>query len=70
MPVGLRRGCLRENGKLLILLDTNDLIEMNKIKEKQEDPAEYLLDKLDNLLLDLEKNKLLYSMVLIYMKRS
>ena len=49
------KGCLRENGKLLILLDTNDLIEMNKIKEKQEDPAEYLLDKLDNLLLDLEK---------------
>lgn len=47
--------CLRENGKLLILLDTNDLIEMNKIKEKQEDSAEYLFDKLDNLLLDLEK---------------
>ena len=31
------------------------LIEMNKIKGNQEDSAEYLLDKLDNLLLDLEK---------------
>lgn len=49
------KGCLRENGKLLILLNTDDLIEMNKMKEKQEDPADYLLDKLDGILLDLEK---------------
>lgn len=49
------KGCLRENGKLLILLSTDDLIEMNRIKEHQEDPTEYLLDKLDSILLDLEK---------------
>lgn len=49
------KGSLRENGKLIILLDTNDLIAMNKLKISQENPAEYLLDKLDNLLLDLEK---------------
>lgn len=46
---------LRENGKLIMLFDSGDLIAMNKMKMEQEDPANYLLDKLDNLLLDLEK---------------
>ena len=49
------KGCLRENGKLIILLETKDLIEMNKMKIEQEDPSSYLLDKLDELLLELEK---------------
>lgn len=49
------KGCLRENGKLIMLLETNDLIEMNKIKLDHEDPADYLLDKLDELLSELEK---------------
>lgn len=49
------KGCLRENGKLLILLRTDDLIKMNIMKEKQEDPSNYLLDKLDDILLELEK---------------
>lgn len=49
------KGCLRENGKLIILLETSDLIEMNRLKDKQDDPANYLLDKLDSLLLELEK---------------
>ena len=49
------KGCLRENGKLLVLLTTDDLIEMSIIKENQEDPAEYLLQKLDNILMELEK---------------
>lgn len=49
------KGCLRENGKLLILLRTDDLINMNIMKEKQEDPSNYLLDKLDDILLELEK---------------
>lgn len=49
------KGCLRENGKLIILLKTDDLIEMSKIKNKQEDPSNYLLDRLDEFLLDLEK---------------
>ena len=38
-----------------MLFDSGDLIAMNKMKMEQEDPANYLLDKLDNLLLDLEK---------------
>lgn len=49
------KGCLRENGKLIVLLETKDLIEMNKMKVDQEDPSNYLLDKLDELLLELEK---------------
>ena len=49
------KGCLRENGKLLILLSTDDLIKMNKMKENQEEPADYLLDKLDKVLAELEK---------------
>lgn len=49
------KGCLRESGKLIILLDTDDLIEMIKIKESQEDPSNYLLNILDEFLLDLEK---------------
>ena len=49
------KGCLRENGKLILLLETKDLIEMNRLKDKQENPADYLQDKLDELLLELEK---------------
>ena len=49
------KGCLRENGKLILLLTSEDLIEMIKIKMDNEDPSEYLLNKLDTLLLELEK---------------
>ena len=49
------KGSLRENGKLIMLFDTKDLIAMNKMKIEQEDPANYLLDRFDDLLLNLEK---------------
>lgn len=49
------KGVFRENGKFILLLDTNDLIEMNMMKVRNEDPSAYLLDKLDKLLLELEK---------------
>ena len=49
------KGCLRENGKLIMLLETQDLITMNKMKLDQEDPSDYLLEKLDGILLELEK---------------
>lgn len=49
------KGCLRENGKLIMLLETKDLIEMNKMKVDMEDPSSFLLEKLDEILLDLEK---------------
>ena len=49
------KGCLRENGKLIILLNTDDLIHMSEMKVKQEEPSDYLMEKLDNILLELEK---------------
>lgn len=49
------KGCLRENGKLIILLETQDLIAMNRMKLDYEDPSDYLLEKLDGILLELEK---------------
>lgn len=49
------KGSLRENGKLILLLDVEDLIKMNEMKMEQDDPANYLLSKLDGLLLELEK---------------
>ncbi len=49
------RGTLRENGKLILSIDNNDLIKMIDIKIKNEIPADYLYDLLDNLLIDLEK---------------
>ena len=49
------KGCLRENGKLILLLTSDDLIEMLRLKVDNEDPSEYLLYKLDELLMDLEK---------------
>jgi hypothetical protein len=50
------KGCLRENGKLIVLLDKKDLINMiDLVVDENEDPSMYLLDKLDDLLLTLEK---------------
>lgn len=49
------KGSLRENGKLIILLDAADLIKMNQMKMEQDDPTDYLMSKLDTLLLELEK---------------
>lgn len=49
------RGILREEGKLIISLSNTDLREMIERKKRGEDPAEYLSEKLDALLIDLEK---------------
>jgi len=50
------RGCLRENGKLILCLSDEDLIQMMDIKLKeQRKPAEYLSDMLDDMLINLEK---------------
>lgn len=49
------KGCLRENGKLILLLTNKDLEEMVNKKNKDESPADYLLNKLDDILLELEK---------------
>ena len=49
------KGCLRENGKLIIILDKNDIIKMLEMKNDGEDPSNHLLSLLDKMLLDLEK---------------
>lgn len=50
------RGTLRENGKLIISLTNEDLISMIEKKAINDNlPAEFLSEKLDNMLVDLEK---------------
>ena len=49
------KGILRENGKLIIVLDDEDIKEMIKLKEEGEDPTIILTNKLDYLLTHLEK---------------
>lgn len=48
-------GCLRESGKLIISLDDNDLIKMLVMKKNGEEPSDYLLDKVENLLMSVSK---------------
>ena len=48
-------GCLRENGKLIIDLNDNDLIKMISMKENGEEPSDYLLDKVERLLMSVSK---------------
>lgn len=49
------RGCLRENGKLILLVTIDEVKKMIEMKKKQEDPTEVLLSKIDEMLIDLEK---------------
>lgn len=50
------RGCLRENGKLILCLSDNDLMELIDIKNKNEQStAEFFEAMLDDLLIHLEK---------------
>ncbi len=49
------KGALRENGKLIINLSDKNLIEMLNMKAQGSEPADYLSDILDNLLITLEK---------------
>ena len=49
------KGVFRESGKLILLLDKDELIKMCEMKKKQDDPTNYLQDKLDSILVELEK---------------
>jgi len=49
------RGALRDEGKLILTLTNRDLVEMLDWQKKGRLPADYLSDKLDELLIDLEK---------------
>ena len=49
------RSALREEGKLIISLTNDELLQMLRMKEDGEDPADYLSDRLDDMLVSLEK---------------
>lgn len=49
------RGILRENGKVILSITNEDLIYMLELKLDNTTPADYLSQKLDDLLIDLEK---------------
>ena len=46
---------LARKWKLIILLNIEDIKKMYKMKEENDDPSVYLMNKLDTLLLELEK---------------
>ena len=47
------KGALREHGKLLQVIDLNDLCIMLEMRDNDEDPNDYLADRLDRLLIEL-----------------
>lgn len=49
------KGSIRENGKLIISLNDEDLFSMVNMKNNNNIPSDYLSEKLDVLLLELEK---------------
>ena len=49
------RGILREEGKLILALTNEDLIKMLRKKRDGDDPADHLSEKLDELLIHLDK---------------
>ncbi len=49
------RGMLRDEGKLILALTNGELIEMLQMQDNGENPSDYLSDKLDQLLINLEK---------------
>lgn len=49
------KGSLREQGKIILSLTDYDLIEMLKMHYDKDNPTDYLSEKLDRLLIELEK---------------
>lgn len=49
------KGVLRENGKLIISISNEDVVNMLESKLNNEEPSDYLYTMLDNMLVELEK---------------
>ncbi len=49
------QGAMREHGKLMIMLSDEDLCEMLDMKDKGDDPADYLFELVDNFLMGLPR---------------
>ncbi|GBQ94878.1 hypothetical protein [Gluconobacter cerinus] len=53
--VTMTQGAMRESGKLMLILDDDKVCEMLHMKERGEDPTDYLFDLADNFLLTLPR---------------
>lgn len=48
-------GAMRENGRLILVLSDNDIIEMLLREDRGDDPSDYLFDKVDKFLMRLSR---------------
>jgi hypothetical protein len=53
--VKMTQGAMREHGKLMLVVDDHTLCEMLHMKERGEDPTDFLFDLADNFLLSLPR---------------
>lgn len=49
----MSRGAMREHGKLILVLSDDDVCAMLHMKERGEDPSDYLFESTDNFMLEL-----------------
>ena len=49
------KGSLRENGKLIFILDSHDIKRLLKMKDLGEEPSDYISEKLDSMLMTISK---------------
>lgn len=48
-------GAMRESGRLIVILNDDDIIEMLKLEDNGSDPSDYLLNKVDDFLMRLSR---------------
>jgi hypothetical protein len=51
----MREGAMREHGKLILVLSDGDLCHMLAMRDKGEDPSDYLLERMDYFLMTLPR---------------
>ena len=53
--IKMAKGAMREQGKLLIMLDDSEVKKMIELKQAGSDPTDYLFEKTDQFLLELSR---------------
>lgn len=51
----MAQGAMREHGKLMLVLNDDGVCEMLHMKQRGEDPTDFLFDMVDNFLLTLPR---------------
>ncbi|WP_164707455.1 hypothetical protein [Metapseudomonas otitidis] len=51
----MAQGAMRESGKLIVILEDDDLVQMLQMKDSGSDPADYLFNLIDDFLLTLPR---------------